>query len=104
MCQVYNHLKLEVQGLVDFLELAIVFVNPFADVKKLNDLVKTTIDHSGQVADLFIRVGLEFFGLILMSHSRRDSREKTRQDLLDYCKRDTWATVRVLERLRELAE
>ena len=31
-------------------------------------------------------------------------REKTRQDLLKYCKRDTWATVRVLERLRELAD
>ena len=30
-------------------------------------------------------------------------REKTRQDLLEYCKHDTWATVRVLERLRELA-
>ena len=29
--------------------------------------------------------------------------EKTRQDLLNYCKRDTWATVRLLERLRELA-
>ena len=31
-------------------------------------------------------------------------REKTRKDLLEYCKRDTLATVRVLERLRELAE
>lgn len=30
-------------------------------------------------------------------------RDKTRKDLLEYCKRDTWATVRVLERLRELA-
>ncbi len=33
----------------------------------------------------------------------QDQREKTRQDLLEYCERDTWATVRVLERLRELA-
>ena len=28
---------------------------------------------------------------------------KTRKDLLDYCERDTWATVKVLEKLRELA-
>jgi hypothetical protein len=30
-------------------------------------------------------------------------RDRVRQDLLDYCERDTWAMVRVLERLRELA-
>ena len=32
-----------------------------------------------------------------------EQREKTRQDLLDYCQRDTWATVRLVEVLRELA-
>ncbi len=30
-------------------------------------------------------------------------REKTRHDLLEYCKRDTFATVRLVERLAELA-
>ena len=30
--------------------------------------------------------------------------EKTRHDLLEYCKRDTWATVKILERLREMTE
>ena len=30
-------------------------------------------------------------------------RDRVRQDLLDYCKRDTWAMVKVLERLRALA-
>jgi len=30
-------------------------------------------------------------------------RDRLRQDLLDYCKRDTWATVRLMARLRELA-
>jgi predicted RecB family nuclease len=30
-------------------------------------------------------------------------RERVRQDLLDYCKRDTWAMVRLLEELRKLA-
>lgn len=32
-----------------------------------------------------------------------DEREKTRRDLLDYCKRDTLAMVKLVERLRELA-
>ena len=32
-----------------------------------------------------------------------EQHEKTRYDLLEYCKRDTWATVKLLERLRELA-
>jgi hypothetical protein len=30
-------------------------------------------------------------------------RERTRRNLLEYCKRDTWATVRLVERLAELA-
>jgi len=30
-------------------------------------------------------------------------RDTLRHDLLEYCKRDTWATVKLLERLRELA-
>jgi hypothetical protein len=32
-----------------------------------------------------------------------EERERVRQDLLNYCERDTWAMVRLLERLRELA-
>jgi predicted RecB family nuclease len=32
-----------------------------------------------------------------------DERDRVRQDLLDYCERDTWAMVKLLERLRELA-
>jgi hypothetical protein len=30
-------------------------------------------------------------------------RDRVRQDLLNYCERDTWATVRLMARLRELA-
>ena len=30
-------------------------------------------------------------------------RERIRQDLLDYCERDTWAMVKLLEALRVLA-
>lgn len=33
----------------------------------------------------------------------RHERDRVRRDLLDYCERDTWALVRLLERLRELA-
>ena len=32
-----------------------------------------------------------------------EERERVRKDLLDYCERDTWAMVRLLERLRELS-
>jgi hypothetical protein len=33
----------------------------------------------------------------------RHERDRVRQDLLDYCERDTWAMVRLVERLGELA-
>jgi predicted RecB family nuclease len=33
----------------------------------------------------------------------KHERDRVRQDLLDYCKRDTWAMVRLVERLKELA-
>ena len=33
----------------------------------------------------------------------RHERDRVRQDLLNYCERDTWAMVRLLERLKELA-
>ncbi len=43
-------LKLEIQGLADFGDLPLVFVNPFADVEQLNELVKTTIDPASSQA------------------------------------------------------
>jgi predicted RecB family nuclease len=33
----------------------------------------------------------------------RQERDRVRKDLLDYCQRDTWATVKLFERLVELA-
>ncbi|MGH7607359.1 MAG: DUF2779 domain-containing protein [Gemmatimonadales bacterium] len=33
-----------------------------------------------------------------------EERDRVRQDLLDYCERDTWAMVKLLERLKELAK
>ncbi len=32
-----------------------------------------------------------------------EERTRVRQDLLNYCERDTWAMVKVLEKLREVA-
>ena len=34
----------------------------------------------------------------------QEEQARVRQDLLNYCERDTWAMVKVLERLRELAQ
>jgi hypothetical protein len=57
-------------------------------------------------SDLVIMDGLvasvEIARLLFFQHLVKD-RAKTRQDLLDYCKRDTWATVRLVDRLKELA-
>lgn len=57
--------------------------------------------------DLVIMDGMvasvEIARLLFFAHKVKD-RAKTRYDLLEYCKRDTWATVRLVERMGELAE
>ena len=50
----------------------------------------------GQVASV------EIARLLFVAHKVRD-RDQLRHDLLAYCERDTWAMVRLLERLREAA-
>jgi hypothetical protein len=50
----------------------------------------------GQVASVTIARLLFFQHLV-------EDRDRTRADLLAYCERDTWAMVRLEERLRELA-
>jgi len=40
--------------------------------------------------------------LFVAQRIREEERERVRQDLLDYCQRDTWAMVKVLEKLRAL--
>jgi hypothetical protein len=50
----------------------------------------------GQVASV------EIARLLFVAHAVRD-REQLRQELLAYCERDTWAMVRLVQRLRELA-
>jgi len=58
--------------------------------------------------DLVIVDGLvasvEIARLLFVAHKIPPAeRDRVRQDLLDYCERDTWAMVRLVERLRELA-
>jgi predicted RecB family nuclease len=46
---------------------------------------------------------VEIARLLFVAHKIPEAeRDRLRQDLLDYCERDTWATVRLLARLREL--
>jgi hypothetical protein len=38
-----------------------------------------------------------------LPHVSPEERDRVRKDLLDYCERDTWSMVKLLERLGELA-
>ncbi len=47
---------------------------------------------------------VELARLLFAAHKiPEEERDRPRKDLLEYCERDTWATVKLLERLRELA-
>jgi hypothetical protein len=67
-------------------------LNPMVPDLTYDDL--TIVD--GQVASV------EIARLLFVAHKVRD-RDQLRRDLLAYCERDTWAMVRLLERLREIA-
>src|SRR6266550_1806660 len=41
--------------------------------------------------------------LVVAGKIAPEERTRVRQDLLNYCERDTWAMVKVLEKLREVA-
>lgn len=49
-----------------------------------------------------LRASVEIARLLFFADKVKD-RAKTRQDLLDYCERDTWATVKLVERLANLS-
>ena len=77
------------------------FAGSFSIKRVLNPMVPDlTYDDlaivDGQVASV------EIARLLFVAHKVRD-RDQLRRDLLAYCERDTWAMVRLLERLRELA-
>jgi predicted RecB family nuclease len=69
-------------------------LSPMVPGLTYNDLV--IVD--GMVASV------EIARLLFVAHKIPEhERDRTRKDLLDYCERDTWALVRLLARLRELA-
>ena len=77
------------------------FAGSFSIKQVLNPMVPDlTYDDlaivDGQVASV------EIARLLFVAHKVRD-RDQLRRDLLAYCERDTWAMVRLLERLREEA-
>jgi len=77
------------------------FAGSFSIKQVLNPMVPDlTYDDlaivDGQVASV------EIARLLFVAHKVRD-RDQLRCDLLAYCERDTWAMVRLLERLREVA-
>ena len=67
-------------------------LNPLVPDLSYNDLA--IVD--GMVASV------EIARLLFVAHKVKD-RDQLRNDLLDYCERDTWAMVRLLGRLREIA-
>lgn len=77
------------------------FAGSFSIKQVLNPMVPDlTYDDlaivDGQVASV------EIARLLFVAHKVRD-RDQLRRDLLAYCERDTWAMVRLLERLRDIA-
>jgi uncharacterized protein DUF2779 len=77
------------------------FEGSFSIKKVLNPLVpELTYDDLAIVDGLVASV--EIARLLFVAHLVRN-RDQLRKDLLAYCERDTWAMVRLLERLRELA-
>ena len=78
------------------------FAGSFSIKQVLNPMVPDlTYDDlaivDGQVASV------EIARLLFVAHKVRD-RDQLRRDLLAYCERDTWAMVRLLNRLKDLAE
>jgi len=68
-------------------------LNPLVPELTYDDLV--IVD--GRVASV------EIARLLFVAHKiAGEERDRIRQELLEYCERDTWATVKLVERLREL--
>jgi hypothetical protein len=60
------------------------------------------LDYNDLVIVDGMTASVELARLLFIAHKVRD-RDRTRRDLLAYCEQDTWAMVRLLQRLRELA-
>ncbi len=77
------------------------FAGSFGIKQVLNPLVPDLTYDDLAIVD-GAAASVEIARLLFVAHKVRD-RDRLRRDLLAYCERDTWAMVRLLERLRELA-
>ncbi len=77
------------------------FAGGFGVKQVLNPLVPDLTYDDLAIVDGEV-ASVEIARLLFVAHRVRD-RDQLRRDLLAYCERDTWAMVRLLERLRELA-
>ncbi len=77
------------------------FGGSFSIKKVLNPMVPDLTYNDLAIVDGLV-ASVEIARLLFVAHKVRD-RDQLRKDLLAYCERDTWAMVRLLERLREIA-
>jgi len=78
------------------------FAGSFSIKQVLNPLVPDLTYNDLTIVDGLV-ASVEIARLLFVAHLVKD-RDQLRQDLLAYCERDTWAMVRLLARLREMAE
>lgn len=77
------------------------FGGSFSIKKVLNPMVPDLTYNDLTIVDGMV-ASVEIARLLFVAHKVKD-RDQLRKDLLAYCERDTWAMVRLLERLREIA-
>jgi hypothetical protein len=77
------------------------FAGSFSIKKVLNPMVPDLTYNDLTIVDGLV-ASVEIARLLFVAHKVKD-RDQLRKDLLAYCERDTWAMVRLLERLREIA-
>jgi len=77
------------------------FAGSFSIKHVLNPLVPDLNYNDLAIVDGLV-ASVEIARLLFVAHLVKD-RDQLRRDLLAYCERDTWAMVRLLERLREMA-
>jgi hypothetical protein len=78
------------------------FAGSFSIKQVLNPMVPDLTYDDLAIVDGMV-ASVEIARLLFVAHKVRD-RDQLRRDLLAYCERDTWAMVRLLDRLREMAD
>ena len=77
------------------------FGGSFSIKKVLNPMVPDLTYNDLAIVDGLV-ASVEIARLLFVAHKVKD-RDQLRRDLLAYCERDTWAMVRLLEKLREIS-